>query len=79
MDISIKSYDELPEGLKEEASNNGAGKDYALYIYVEHNGELIACESDAMEPEDATFGRDLNWIVGLLRKVYKVGVDSKSI
>ena len=46
---------------KEDLSNCGSGKDYASYLLIE-DGDYRVCYSDAMEPEDATFGRDLKWI-----------------
>ena len=46
---------------RDELPNNGAGKEWASYLLIE-DGEYRACYSTAMEPEDATFGRDLSWI-----------------
>ena len=53
---------QLPEWVdRSDLPNNGAGKDYASYLLIE-DGDYRACYSDAMEPEDTTFGRDLKWI-----------------
>lgn len=76
--VEIVSYDDLEEEEKEGVSNNGSGKEYASYIRVIHDGSILFVESDAMEPEDAKFGRDLNWIVNALNTCYKLGQnDSK--
>ncbi len=57
------SYDNLPEWVnKEDLSGNGSGKKYATYLVIE-DGDYRKVYSDAMEPEDASFRRDLNWIV----------------
>ena len=67
------SFDELSDEEKEIVSNNGSGKEYAGYIKVLHDGETICLHSDAMEPEDASFCRDLSWISGLLDRCYNIG------
>ena len=68
------SYDELPEQIKTDyLSNNGCGKEYASYLIVKHNGVILRYESDAMEPEDAKFYRDLSWIKDALIESYKLG------
>jgi len=66
-------YDDLTEEEKEDQPNNGHGKENASYLKIIHNGEVIALESDAMEPEDVRFTRDLGWIKKLLEKVYNLG------
>ena len=64
--FKILGYDDLTDDEKESASDNGCGKEYANYLKVMENDRVIAFESDAMEPEDASFGRDLGWIPTLL-------------
>ena len=71
--IDHPSFDDLSDEEKENVPNNGCGKEYSSYIRVEHNGEIIALESDAMEQEDAVFYRDLKWIPGLLKRCYELG------
>lgn len=73
--IEILDFDALPENLREPGmvSNNGCGREYANYIRVTHNGEELLFESDAMEPEDARFTRDLKWIEVVLRRAYEAG------
>ncbi len=63
------SYDELTQEEKESGlSNNGSGKEYASYIIIEDvDGKRIY--SDAMEPEDSRFFRDLDWIIDELNKL----------
>jgi hypothetical protein len=76
--IELLSFDDLTEDQQEYASTNGHGKKCANYIRVTHNGELIFFESDAMEPEDCTFGRDLNWVLDALRTCYDFGKEDGS-
>jgi len=70
MKITLKfGLKDLPDWVNiNELSNCGSGKEYASYLIIE-DGEYKAIYSDAMEPEDATFGRDLHWIVTELRRV----------
>ena len=75
-EVTEPTYKELTDKEKEDVSDNGSGKEYAMYIRVTYNGETILLESDAMEPEDASFGRDLSWIVGIIKKAYEIGKAS---
>ena len=62
-------YDELPKNIKSLVSPPYSK--YDLYSYIVSywpNGE-IQVESDHMEPEDATFYRDLKWIKPALERV----------
>jgi hypothetical protein len=74
-EVMSLSFDDLTEAEKASASNNGSGKEYANYIRVTRNGSVVYLESDAMEPEDARFSRDLGWIAGALRDAYQAGVS----
>lgn len=68
MTVKIVFFSQLPEWVdKDFVSNNGSGKEYANYLLIE-DGEYRACYSDAMEPEDCKFSRDLNWVVTELRR-----------
>ena len=71
------SYEDLPEEVNKEwgLSDNGSGKDCATYIIQKVDGEIISVESDAMEPEDASFGRDLGWIKQALEEAYEKGLQ----
>lgn len=73
LEITRPGYDDLTDGEKENVPDNGIGKEWAGYIKVTHGGKTILLESDAMEPEDASFGRDLNWIYDALEKAYELG------
>jgi hypothetical protein len=73
LEVKIQRYNDLSNEEKENASNNGAGMKYASYIRVTHNDETILLESDAMEPEDARFLRDLSWIQDIIRRAYTLG------
>jgi hypothetical protein len=69
-------YEELPEEVNKEwgLSDNGSGKESASYIIQKVDGQIISVESDAMEPEDASFGRDLRWIKKALEDAYNLGL-----
>ena len=71
--VEMARYDDLLPEYKESQPDNGAGKEYASYLVIKHNGNIISVESDAMEPEDARFYRDLSWIQGMLVRVYELG------
>lgn len=71
--VSILSFDDLTEEERDWQPDNGGGKDSAQYLKIEYKGEVIAIESDAMEPEDVRFSRDLNWIKSALEKAYELG------
>lgn len=73
LEIKMVNFDELSDEEKENVPNNGSGKEYASYIKVLHGGEILCLHSDAMEPEDASFCRDLSWIAGLLDRCYNIG------
>ncbi len=75
LEITGPAFHELTDEEKNNVSNNGAGAKYAGYIRVNHNGKTLILESDAMEPEDAMFCRDLSWIAGALKKCYEIGKE----
>lgn len=66
-------YDDLTKEEQFDASNNGSGKEYASYIKVTYNDKVICLASDAMEPEDAGFHRDLSWVKVIINKAYDLG------
>lgn len=66
---------QLPEDVKEDMPNNGWGKEDASYIHIEWDGGTHSYYSDAMEPEDAKFSRDLSWIVPVLKEMYQEGIS----
>ena len=73
----LVSYDDLPEEVaKDKLPNNGSGKEYASYLIIRDADEkIVSVRSDAMEPEDCSFCRDLNWIMGELKRAYKIGLE----
>jgi hypothetical protein len=68
-------FDDLSDDEKEMQPDNGSGKDYANYLKVTHDGKVLSIQSDAMEPEDCSFSRDLKWIEGVLKACYELGVS----
>lgn len=77
-EVLLQGYESLSEKEKLGASDNGSGKEYANYVRVIHNGETIYLESDACEPEDKSFGRDLGWVLDAIRQAYALGVADAS-
>ena len=73
--IKVLDFSELTDDEKEYQPNNGSGKEYSNYLRMVYKGESIRLESDAMEPEDARFTRDLSWIPIALLKAYELGRD----
>ncbi len=75
--VVIKSHDELtPEELNHRCiPNNGCGAEWASYLIVKHNGQIVQVESSAMEPEDVSFYRDLRWIGAALKDAYELGIS----
>ncbi len=72
----VAAYHELPEDLQKEYVHSHC--DYFILVY--HRGELVFHACDNMEPEDATFCRDLSWISDVVEKAYKLGLkDGNSL
>jgi len=76
-EVILCDFEDLPDNQKDKQPNNGPGKEYASYLIIKHKGEIIRIQSDAMEPEDANFLRDLWWIKDALIQAYKLGRGSK--
>ena len=79
MKIERLHYSDLSEELKERAqfeSDCGCGREYASYLVLyDAQGQFIQMYSDAMEPEDASFYRDLDWIEDAILNAYQRGID----
>ena len=75
LEVKVCRYEDVPEDYKENVPDNGAGKEYATYLIVKFDGKVVRVESDAMEPEDCTFGRDLSWIPDAIQDAYVAGVE----
>lgn len=74
IEVKILAYDELPESIdKGSLSNCGTGKEYANYLTIWHDDKMVDFQSDAMQPEDAKFSRDLNWIAAAILYAYDMG------
>ncbi len=66
-DLSPKELDEVP-------SNGNGDKEFAVYLKVTHDGEVIHIFDTNMEPEDATFSRGLGWVEEALEHAYYLGL-----
>jgi len=78
-EVSILDFKELPANLIEEYELAEDDFNWRAYILVTHNDEVILFRHDSMEPEDATFNRDLSWIAGAIQNAYELGLkDGKN-
>lgn len=80
MEAKILNWEELKSAVGEAeaegfSNNNGSGRVYADYYVFYRNGKVFDWHSDAMEPEDARFSRDLNWIGSLVLRAYEQGLE----
>jgi hypothetical protein len=71
--ITVENFDDLTDAEKEERRHDGYRKEYAEYLRITQNKETILLKSDAMEPEDAKFCRDLKWVEIWLKACYEIG------
>jgi hypothetical protein len=70
--VFICQLKDLSEEEQMGMSNNGSGREYADYLVIEDQGHRVVY-SDAMEPEDCKFSRDLKWIKPALEYAYLAG------
>ena len=75
--VTIEGFNDLSPDEQDSMPNNGVGKQYASYLRIRSYGETILLKSDAIEPEDKTFFRDLSWIKEALEDAYLFGIQSK--
>jgi hypothetical protein len=73
LEVSMVGFDDLTEEEQQYQPDNGNGKDCSSYIKIEYKGKVIAIHSDAMEPEDCIFYRDLSWITSAITAAYDLG------
>lgn len=76
--VTVEKFSNLSDEEKFNAQNGGAGKEWASYIRVQHNGRTLLLKSDAIEPEDKNFHRDLSWIVQAIELAYKLGLSDSA-
>jgi len=74
LEVIVQVFEDLSEEEKLNVPDNGAGKECASYLRILHNGKTIGLYSDAMEPEDAIFYRDLKWIKCVIIRAYQAGL-----
>lgn len=68
------SYEDLSDDDRRFAVDNGRGREFASYLRITHPSIGSVIRSDAMDPEAATFFRDLMWIKDELDAAYRLGV-----
>lgn len=79
MKIQKLNYEDLTLLEADLAPDNGSGKDMSNYLRITYEDGNSVTVSDAMEPEDATFSRDLSWIKDALLMAYEQGIkDSQN-
>ena len=66
VEVNRIRFNDLSAAEQKYTANNGCGQEDARYLRVLLNGVTVKIVSDAMEPEDARFDRDLEWIEPLL-------------
>lgn len=79
LQVFLCRYQDLSDDEVELVPQNGCGAERASYIRVIHNGKHVRLESDAMEPEDASFYRDLSWIPDAIVEAYKLGFQDGKV
>jgi hypothetical protein len=79
---SLHKLSALPEEVRKTLYDlcliEGNEEDFELCyqaLIVEHQGKIVFCQTDNMEPEDASFVRDLSWVSDALQKVYELGKE----
>jgi len=75
MKVSLVHFSDLPDDVKDDQPNNGYGKEEASYLKVEFSDGRVEYYSDAMEPEDARFERDLHWVMRVIQEAHKDGLQ----
>ena len=77
LEIEVVCAQKLSDEMKAEYGIDAS--DDSHFMIVKHNGEIIYVIGDYMEPEDATFLRDLSWIPELLDEVYMLGKGDQDV
>ena len=79
LSVRIYSLSYVPKKVQEKCfipENDIWGNVIAVY----HGDEVVYAETDIMEPEDATFRRNLGWISHAIMMAYEAGIkDGKSL
>ena len=69
--VKMCKYNDIPADRREEQPSNGCEKEQATYLVIEWDDGAIQIQSDAMEPEDCRFYRNLSWVKRTLEKTMK--------
>jgi hypothetical protein len=71
-------YDKkIPDQHKKHIEEPYSKYDFYSWLVVEWDDGSVEVYDDKMEPEDAMFNRDLNWIISLVQKAYAKGKEAK--
>lgn len=69
-------YDKIPKADKEHIEQPYSTWDMFTWMLIEWPDWTIEVFDDRMEPEDASFGRNLSWIKPTILKAFKLGQAS---
>lgn len=72
MQISVHQYDDLPQDVKDSIDPFPSWDQPWFIVFRFPNGE-VEVYNDNMEPEDATFVRDLEWISHVVQRAFEAG------
>ena len=75
MKVMICSWDELSEEAQERWRKC---EDSNFLIVTDNAGHVLRLETDSMEPEDASFYRDLSWVKDAIEQAYQLGLQSST-
>lgn len=73
LEVKIFKGNELTEEIIEKFGQF-SDDSYSQVMVIFVDGVPIQCESDMIEPEDCTFGRDLSWIPATIKLAYEQGI-----
>lgn len=71
MEVLVCEFKDLTTEEQEDFYDDG----YRKYLVITWDDGKREIYTDGMEPEDATFGRDLAWIPSLIERAYKKGLN----
>lgn len=71
LNVHLVKFDDLTEDEQEFRNNDFITN----YIKITHNNKTVMILSDNIEPEDASFTRDLKDVLPAIEKAYKLGVQ----
>ena len=62
------------DDLTEEELDEFGGDTWVTYLKISYKNKTLLIANDQMEPEDASFNRDLSWVFSALEIAYACGL-----